>query len=158
MAQAFRIMVAVDLSDYSAVSVRYSVELAVKLDAELLLVNVINQRDLAVVQRTMSGYDTFSYPNYVSEQKQQRETKMKELFKAVSSGKTICHYIVKNGIPYRELLAVIEEEEPNLMVVGSKGRSNLADVVVGSTARKMYRRSPIPLLTIPAVFNALFLK
>jgi nucleotide-binding universal stress UspA family protein len=155
MTQTLKIMAAVDLSDYSAASVRYSVELAMKLDAELLLINVINQRDLEMVQRTMIGYDTFSFPNYILEQEQDREAKMKELFMAVSPGTVSCRYIVKNGTPYLELLAAIEAEKPNLMVVGTKGRSNLADMVVGSTARKMFRRSPIPLLTIPAGFNGL---
>ncbi len=153
MTQTFKIMAAVDLSNYSAASVRYSVELAEKLDAELLLINVINQRDLDMVQRTMLGYEAFSFPNYLSEQEQDRETKMKDLFMAVSPGRVRCRYIVKNGIPYLELLAAIEEEKPNLIVVGIKGRSNLADVVVGSTARKMYRRSPVPLLTIPAGYD-----
>ena len=155
MTKTFKIMAAVDLSDYSAASVRYSVELAMKLDAELLLVNVINQRDLDMVQRTMIGYEAFSFPNYISEQEQDRETKMKDLFMAASPGRVGCRYIVKSGTPYLELLAAIEEEKPNLLVVGTKGRSNLADVVVGSTARKMYRRSPIPLLTIPADFKEL---
>jgi S1-C subfamily serine protease len=40
-------------------------------------------------------------------------------------------------------------------IVSAKGRSNLADGVVGSTARKMYRRSPIPLITIPTVYSDL---
>ncbi len=101
----------------------------------------------------MLGYEAFSFPNYLSEQEQDRETKMKDLFMAVSPGRVRCRYIVKNGIPYLELLAAIEEEKPNLIVVGIKGRSNLADVVVGSTARKMYRRSPVPLLTIPAGYD-----
>ncbi len=55
MTQTFKIMTAVDLSEYSAASVRYSVALAMKLDAELLLINVINQRDLDMVQRAMIG-------------------------------------------------------------------------------------------------------
>ena len=97
----------------------------------------------------------FSFPNYLTEQVQDRETKMKDLFTAASPGTIKCSYIVKNGIPYRELLAAIDEEKPNLMVLSTKGRSNMADVVVGSTARKMYRRSPIPLLTIPAGFSEL---
>ncbi|MDX2454267.1 hypothetical protein [Desulfosarcina sp.] len=55
MTQTFKIMTAVDLSEYSAASVRYSVPLAMKLDAGLLLINVINQRDLDMVQRAMIG-------------------------------------------------------------------------------------------------------
>ena len=50
MAQNFKIMTAVDLSEYSAAAVRYSVWLGMKLDAELVLVNVINHRDIEMVQ------------------------------------------------------------------------------------------------------------
>jgi nucleotide-binding universal stress UspA family protein len=155
MTQTIKILAAVDLSEFSATIVRYSVWLSMRLGAELVLVNVINQRDLDMVQRTMTGYEAFSFPNYLTDQVQDRQTKLKELFETVSPGTINCRYIVQPGIPYRELLSTIESEKANLMVVGTKGRSNLADVVVGSTAHKMYRRSPIPLLTIPAAFNEL---
>lgn len=155
MTQTFKIMAAVDLSEYSAAAVRYSVWLTTKLDAELLLISVINQRDLDMVRRAMVGYEAFSFANYLTEQMQDRETKMKDLFTAASPGTIRCRYIVKNGIPYRELLAAIDEEKPRLIVLSTKGRSNMADVVVGSTARKMYRRAPIPLLTVPAGFKEL---
>ena len=156
MAYPIKIMTAVDLSGYSAAAVCYGVWLSMKLDAELLMINVINHRDIEMVQRAMIGYDAFSLPNYLEEQVQERETKMNDLFMAASPGRVRCRYIVKNGIPYLELMAAIEEENPNMMVVGTKGRSNLADVVVGSTARKMYRRSPVPLLTIPAKYDQAF--
>lgn len=155
MNQPIKIMAAVDLSDYSATIVRYSVWMAKKMNAELILVNVINQRDLDMVARTMAGYEAFSFPNYLTDQLQDRKTKMKGLFDAVSKGFSDCRYLVQSGIPYRELLAAIDSEQPLLMVVGTKGRSNLADVVVGSTARKMVRRSPVPLLSIPAGFEEL---
>lgn len=153
MTSNFKIMAAVDLSDLSAGIVRYSVWLSMKLNAELVLVNVINQRDLDTVQRAMSGYEPFSFPNYLTGQVQDRKTGMKNLFEKASPGMTNCSYLVKSGIPYRELLAAIESEQPQLVIVGTKGRSNLADVVIGSTARKLYRRSPTPLLTIPAGFD-----
>ena len=155
MTQTMKILAAVDLSDYSTTIIRYSVWLAMRLDADLVLVNVINQRDLDMVQRSMTGYEAFSYPNYLTDQVQDRESKMKEIIEAVYPGMVNCSYLVQAGIPYRELLTTIESEKPGLIVVGTKGRSNLADVVVGSTARKLYRRSPIPLLTIPAGFNEL---
>lgn len=153
MNQPIKIMAAVDLSEYSPTIVRYSAALAKKLNAELILVNVINQRDLDMIARTMAGYEIFSFPNYLTEQVEVRKTKMKDLFETASTESVACRYLVQPGIPYRELLTVIDDERPQLMVVGSKGRGNLADVVVGSTARKMVRRSPIPVLSIPAGFT-----
>ena len=153
MTQRFTIMAAVDLSDYSAITVRYSVWLAKKLNAALLLVSVINQRDLDMVRRAMVGYEAFSLPNYIDEQVNDRKARMRELFEAASPNDIDCKYRVREGVPYLELMATIQEENPNLLVVSTKGRSNLADVVVGSTARKMYRRAPIPLVTIPAGFS-----
>ncbi len=153
MTQQFTIMAAVDLSDFSAITVRYSLGLAKKIDAALLLVSVINQRDLDMVSRAMVGYEAFSLPNYLDEQIRDRKTLMNELVEAASPEAIDCTCTVRQGVPYLELLAVIEEAHPNLLVVSTKGRSNLADVVVGSTARKMYRRSPIPLITIPASFS-----
>ena len=153
MTQSLKIMAAVDMSDFSPTTVRYSMWLAMKLNADLLMVSVINQRDLDMVHRSMVGYEGFSYSNYLSDQVQDRERKMKELFEAASPSQVNCRYIVKNGIPYRELLTAIEEEKPDLLVLSTKGRSNLADVMIGSTARKMYHRSPIPLISVPAAYS-----
>jgi nucleotide-binding universal stress UspA family protein len=155
MGNQFKIMAAVDLSDYSGVTVRYSVWLAGKLNAELLMVNVINQRDLDMVQRAMAGYGDFSFPGYLQEQEQERKDRMVELFRMSSPGTIQCRFFTPQGIPYQALLDVIQQEKPNLLVMGSKGRSNIADVVVGSTATKMYRRSPIPVVMIPAKFHEL---
>jgi nucleotide-binding universal stress UspA family protein len=155
MTQTMKIMAAVDLSDYSKTIIRYSGWLAKRLAAELLLVNVVNQRDIDMVGRAMAGYESFSFPNYITEQEQDRKARMKDLVEEASPEPVQCTYLVQTGIPYRELLALIESEKPQMVVVGTKGRSNLADAVVGSTARKLYRRTPVPLVTIPAGFDEL---
>ena len=153
MTQRITIMAAVDLSDYSAMTVRYSTWLAKQLNASLLLVSVINQRDLDMVSRAMVGYEAFSLPNYIDEQIKDRKARIKDLLETVSPEAIEYTVKIRQGVPYLELLAAIKDEQPDMLVVGAKGRSNLADVVVGSTARKMYRRSPIPLVTIPAGFS-----
>mgnify|MGYP000135606304 CR=1 FL=1 len=153
MTQRITIMAAVDLSDYSAMTVRYSTWLTKQLNAALLLVSVINQRDLDMVSRAMVGYEAFSLPNYIEEQIKDRKVRIKDLLDTVSLEAIDYSVEVRQGVPYLELLAAVKDHQPNMLVVGAKGRSNLADVVVGSTARKLYRRSPVPLVTIPAGFS-----
>ncbi len=155
MAKKPILMAAVDFSEYSPGIVRYTGLLAEKMGAEVVLINVINQRDLDMVHRYMIGYDTFSFPEYLENQSASREAEMNDLVKANCANNVPCRITVMTGVPYLELLKAIETEKPSLMILGTKGRSNLTDALIGSTAQKMYRRCPIPLLTIPAAFNAL---
>ncbi|GAB6908230.1 putative Universal stress protein family protein [Desulfosarcina cetonica] len=153
MTEKNKILAAIDLSDFSAMTVHYAAWMAEKTGSELILINVINQRDLDMVRRAMIGYDTFSFPDYLDEQIKDRQLKMKELFEGIPPKGTNCRYLVKDGIPYYEILEAIKAEAPMLLILSTKGRSNLADVVVGSTARKLFRRCPIPLITIPSGYT-----
>ena len=56
-------------------------------------------------------------------------------------------------MPFKAILSIIDEEVPDLLIMGTKGRTNLADVVIGSCAEKLFRRSPIPVLTLPADYT-----
>ncbi len=154
MPQTTKIMTAVDLSGFSSATVRYSVWLAKKLNAELVMVSVINQRELEMVQWPMlSNAHTVSIVDYIDSQVKARKIEMKALFEAASPDPVQCRYLVRNGIPHQELLAAIKEEKPQLLVLGTKGRSNITDVVIGSTARRMFSRSPIPLVILPAEYE-----
>jgi nucleotide-binding universal stress UspA family protein len=49
----------------------------------------------------------------------------------------------RKGVPYINCLYEIENGNYDLVFAGSRGRSNLKQVFVGSTAEKIMRRSPI---------------
>ncbi|MGD8252448.1 MAG: universal stress protein [Desulfobacterales bacterium] len=143
-----KIMVAVDFSEHSLASFHHAVKLAGDLGAQLLLVNVINQRDVDMIKLVADRIPDFSIQNYLKETVSDREESFQNLIKDLDCGDLNISNRVRIGHPYEELLKTIDKEKPDLLVMGVKGRSNLVETVIGSCAQKMFRRCPIPLLTI----------
>ena len=143
-----KIMVAVDFSEYSLPAVKYAADLARDLKAELLLVNVINQRDVDMTKKVAEQVPAFSFESYLDETRMDREDRFNQMITAADCGNIPVKTNIRIGVPYGELLAVIEAKKPDLLVMATKGRSNLMDAIIGSCAHKMFRRSPIPVLSI----------
>ena len=73
---------------------------------------------------------------------------MDKLIDEIGCGDLKIHKIFRIGVPFQELISAIEDEGADLMVMGQKGRSDLAGVIFGSNAEKVFRRCPIPLLSV----------
>ncbi len=58
-------------------------------------------------------------------------------------------HCLTRGTPWREILATIERTHPDLVVVGTHGRTGLERVLLGSVAERIVRLSPVPVLTVP---------
>ncbi len=143
-----KIMVAIDFSGYSLPVLRYAASLAIDVDAQLLLINVINQRDVDMVRKVADVAPQLSVKTYLEESMADREAQFQDLIKEAGCQDVDVKTGVRIGVPYKELLQVIEEKKPDILVMAAKGRSNLVDTVIGSCAQKMFRRCPIPLLSI----------
>ena len=58
--------------------------------------------------------------------------------------------VLRCGDPTTETLAVIEELNPEMVVMGTHGREGLAHLLLGSVAENIVRKSPVPVLTLRA--------
>ena len=56
--------------------------------------------------------------------------------------------IVERGEPVERILRLAEKIDSDLIVLGSHGQGLVADAMLGSTARRVVRRSDLPVLTI----------
>lgn len=56
--------------------------------------------------------------------------------------------IVVKGTPYQEILKFAGEKKADLIVIGTHGRKGLDRVIFGSTAEKVVRDAPCPVLSV----------
>lgn len=82
---------------------------------------------------------------------QQEETKksMAALAKELEDAGLKVRPVIRMGVPVREILAAEKEfGEFSLLVMGSHGKSNILDMLIGSVAEKVVRRCKSPILIV----------
>ncbi len=151
MSNAKKIMVAVDFSEYSPKIADHAARLAKDLGAELLFINVINQRDIDMIKQVTAYTDKISVKDYVDGLKEERTEKYQALLKESNCTGTSNRFVIKTGTPFEVLCRTSEEEKVDMVVMGTKGRGNIAGILFGSQAEKMFRHCPVPLLSIREV-------
>lgn len=55
---------------------------------------------------------------------------------------------VLKGIPYEEIVNFAEKEKIDLIVMGTYGRAGLERFIFGSTAERVVRKAPCPVMTV----------
>jgi nucleotide-binding universal stress UspA family protein len=142
-----KILVAIAFSKYSEEILAYAARIAGPLDAGLIITSIINIRDVqAVGSIAAMGYEV-NGDHYVTEIEKERRKTLDRMLEKISFPTAKVRAIFKVGHPFEELLKIAVNENADLMVMGVKGRSDLEHILVGSVAEKIFRRSPVPILS-----------
>ncbi len=153
-----KILVAVGFTGYTKGLLNYAVRIAESLGAELIVANIINVRDVEAIGTIATmGYEVDS-KHYVSGIEEDRRQTLNRILEKISFPADKLHTVFKVGHPVEALLKIAINENADLMVMGIKGRSDLEHILMGSVAEKVFRRSPIPILSYRDEKNAARLK
>jgi nucleotide-binding universal stress UspA family protein len=154
MGAAKKILVAIGFSQYTQSLLNYAVEIAESMKAELIIASIINVRDVEAVGTIAAmGYDVDS-GNYVAGLKAERQQELDNILQKMARPPEKVRTVFKTGDPSDELLKLAVKENVDVIVMGIKGRTDLEYIFVGSVAEKVFRRSPIPVLSYRDEANA----
>ena len=138
------ILVAVDFSDSSDNAFQQALSIARKYAAKLIVLHVINE------PVDLRGF----YVPHISFEKLEEEieegaNKMMDTFCTQHLGDfTNYESFIVSGMPYEQVIDQALEKKADLIVMGTHGRTGLDHVLFGSTAAKVVRKSPLPVLTV----------
>lgn len=140
-----RILVPTDFSDYSTNALKYGCELANRFGSELHLVHSVEEYNAFTPESGM-----LLAPDYLA---QLEEAAVLELRKLPESGsfsgdESRIVRAVRKGAPFLEIIRYARENEIDLIVVGTHGRSGLSHALMGSVAERVVRKAPCPVLTV----------
>ena len=139
-----RILVPIDFSDYSKNSLKYAVNFVNSFHADLYLIYVVEP----VIYPPDFSMGQIAIPSIDAEIDKRAFEELNNLAKAEIPVDVKCKCIIKTGKPFLEIIETAEEENVDLIIIASHGHTGMEHILFGSTAEKVVRKAPCPVLTL----------
>lgn len=136
-----RILLATDLSDASSNAKQWTVALARHYGAEVFLGHAVPPEVRGFVPLDV-------LPKELDRDRLSAERAMKDLVYNLLEERVVAHSRLQRGPVWEVISSIIAEENIDLLVLGTHGRSGLSKVALGSVAEQLLRTVTCPVLTI----------
>ncbi len=138
-----KILVTTDFSAQSLPAVRYALALGGKTGAAVTLLHVVETAS------SMSGLEAVLLARTDAEVAELARTKLEAFAQREAKGAGKITTVVRTGKPFHEISLVAGERAADLIVIATHGHTGLKRVWLGSTAERVVRHAPCPVLTVP---------
>jgi nucleotide-binding universal stress UspA family protein len=142
------ILVATDFSECSGAAFRMAKNLAQRFEAKIVLLHVIKQAVVVKVAEHLNLEPESLLPKFREEAQRQLDGFLDKH----GRGDLEVISMVSVGIPFQEIAVIARDLAADLIVIGGYGRSGrgpIEEVFFGSTAEKVVRLLPCPVLCVP---------
>lgn len=146
-----KILVPTDFSDNAINAINYATQIARRSKAKVIIFHAFQ---IPVMDTSVPA---FMVQSMVEEEEQRCMSELKNICEEVSkqkykdgSGYVQCEAIVRQGFAVEEVLFVSEEENTDLIVMGTQGASGLKRIILGSNTALVIEKSACPVLAVPS--------
>jgi nucleotide-binding universal stress UspA family protein len=148
MSNLQRILCAVDFSDFSRRALDHALGVARCYGSTVTVLHVVAPAPVTVAEPHYLA--TVAAPLPVGADLDRAMRDVEQLIAAERvPGVRIDTAVVEAPQVHREILAHVDRLNANLLVIGTHGRSGFERLFLGSTAEKLLRTAPCPVMTVP---------
>lgn len=150
-----KILVPIDISEYSINACEYAFDIAEKTDAEVKLLYVYDDPTLSgPVKHTTSWekhekIEAAEAYNKAQTRLLKFSDELKERIDKEILKKIIMHFTLLKGNPEDVIVALCKRYKPDLIIMGPKGKDEKKSAFIGSVTTKVIEHTKFPVLTIP---------
>jgi len=134
-----------DFSDFSKHAMLYAASFAREYGAKVYVLHVIEEIAQA------SYYDMLQVPlppNLLTDMEQNARQQVADLLEAKEFEGIETEGLIRRGVPFLEIIGVAAETGVDLITIATHGRVGLKHALFGSTAEKVVRKAPCPVLSV----------
>jgi len=137
------VLFATDFSSISEAALPYATAICRRFGSTLHVAHVLSDATLLVMT---GGVDYVSMGTIYESAHQEATEKLDRMTLCFEGILHRCH--VRHGLIWQNLADIITENEVNLIVVGTHGRTGLGKLLLGSVAEDILRHATCPVLTV----------
>ena len=139
-----KVLVPIDFSDYSKNALNYAVDFAKHFKSELYLIYVVEP----VIYPPDFSMGQIAIPSVDLEMDKRAKEELDNLAKKQIPSELNTHVLVKTGKPFIEIIETASETDADIIIIATHGHSGVEHILFGSTAEKVVRKAPCPVLTL----------
>lgn len=136
-----RILVPTDGSEHTDQTVEHAIDLAQRYDADVYALYVINTGAMASPEPEFRE-------EFISVGEDLGGQAVNAIAEAGAAAGVNVTTAVIRGVPYEEILDYTDENDIDLIVMGTHGRTGLRHFLLGSVAERVIRHTPVPVLLV----------
>jgi nucleotide-binding universal stress UspA family protein len=141
-----RILVPIDFSEHSKNALKYAIPFAEKFNASIDLIYVVEP----TIYPADFSFGQIGFPNVEEELRVRGSAELENLMTKEIAGKVNSRKIVRTGKPFYEINQYAMEENISLIIIATHGHTGMEQILFGSTAEKVVRKAPCPVLVVRA--------